>query len=68
MMSFRACAVFPAASSTRADAIQPGPCLGLVSRTDFSRRRALLMSPTSAADAIFVAERLVRYPLGSITV
>ena len=51
-ISFRACNVFPAASSTRAEAIQPGPCLGFVSLTDLSRSRALTISPTSAADVI----------------
>lgn len=36
-------------SSSRAAAIQPGPCLGLVWITDFSSSRAFLMSLISAS-------------------
>ncbi len=34
------CTIFPANSSTRAAAIQPGPCLGLVEVTLFSKSLA----------------------------
>ena len=64
-MIFRACNVFPAASSTRADAIHPGPCFGLVSRTDLSNSRALVISPTSAVVATLVLLKLVKYPEAS---
>mmetsp|Transcript_24624 Transcript_24624/g.33791 ORF Transcript_24624/g.33791 Transcript_24624/m.33791 type:complete len:224 (-) Transcript_24624:722-1393(-) len=67
-MILRACGVLEAYSSTRAAAIQPGPCLGLVVVTDCSRMRAFLMSPTSASLFTLRLLRLVRYPLGSTTV
>ena len=62
------CTIFPANSSTRAAAIQPGPCLGFVEVTELSKVRARLMSPTSASEVILRLLRSVRYPLGSTTV
>ena len=48
MMRFLAACSLPTTSSNRAEAIQAGGCLGFVSRTDFSNKRAFftsLMSP-----------------------
>mmetsp|Transcript_25495 Transcript_25495/g.57898 ORF Transcript_25495/g.57898 Transcript_25495/m.57898 type:complete len:293 (-) Transcript_25495:1337-2215(-) len=56
----RAVGIFPATSSNRAAAIHPGPCLGLLRTTDFSRVRAFLMSLTSASDCTFSAFKSVR--------
>mmetsp|Transcript_41909 Transcript_41909/g.94687 ORF Transcript_41909/g.94687 Transcript_41909/m.94687 type:complete len:341 (-) Transcript_41909:969-1991(-) len=60
LISARADTIFPANSSTLAAAIQPGPCLGLVEVTLLSRRRAFLMSPTSASLLILMLFRSVR--------
>ena len=49
LMSLRASASFPASSSSRAAATQPGAWRGLVEMTLFSSVRARLMSPISAS-------------------
>mmetsp|Transcript_22220 Transcript_22220/g.54843 ORF Transcript_22220/g.54843 Transcript_22220/m.54843 type:complete len:281 (+) Transcript_22220:1509-2351(+) len=67
-MNDRAAWSFPASSSRRAAAIQPGACLGLVEMTDLSRSRAFLMSLISAEEEILSDLRSVKYPLGSTTV
>ena len=64
----RAAAIFPASSSRRAAAIQPGACFGLVLMTDLSRRRAFFTSEISDVEDTFTLESEVRYPLGSTTV
>mmetsp|Transcript_34633 Transcript_34633/g.70734 ORF Transcript_34633/g.70734 Transcript_34633/m.70734 type:complete len:220 (-) Transcript_34633:98-757(-) len=60
LMMARAATTFPANSSTRAAAIHPGPCFGLVVVTERSSRRAFLMSPTSASLLILMLFRSVR--------
>jgi len=67
-MSVRAIASFPANASTRAAAIHPGPCLGLVVVTLLRRRRAFLMSPISESVDTLIEFNPVRYPFGSTTV
>ncbi|KAH3711288.1 hypothetical protein DPMN_070792 [Dreissena polymorpha] len=44
MMRLRAAWILPVTSSRRAEAIHAGGCFGLVSRTDFSKRRAFFTS------------------------
>mmetsp|Transcript_29080 Transcript_29080/g.68543 ORF Transcript_29080/g.68543 Transcript_29080/m.68543 type:complete len:270 (+) Transcript_29080:249-1058(+) len=56
----RALTSLPATSSSRAAAIQPGPCPGLVEVTDLRSSRAFLMSPTSASVLILIELRSVR--------
>ena len=64
----RAALIFPASSSRRAAAIQPGACFGFVLITDLSSSLAFLTSAMSDVDDTFTLERPVRYPLGSTTV
>mmetsp|Transcript_4455 Transcript_4455/g.16309 ORF Transcript_4455/g.16309 Transcript_4455/m.16309 type:complete len:356 (+) Transcript_4455:1268-2335(+) len=64
----RACCNFPANSSKRAAAIQPGACFGFVLITLLSNNLAFLISEISAALVIFCAPKSVKYPLGSIVV
>ena len=59
-INFRAAIAFPAISSTRAAAIQPGACFGLVVVTDFNSNRAFLISPTSEAVLTLIEFRSVR--------
>mmetsp|Transcript_92524 Transcript_92524/g.293430 ORF Transcript_92524/g.293430 Transcript_92524/m.293430 type:complete len:292 (+) Transcript_92524:1433-2308(+) len=59
-MSWRADCTLPATSSSRAAAIQPGPCLGFDVITLFSSVRAFLMSLMSASDCTCRALRSVR--------
>ena len=59
-MTWRAATSFPATSSRRAAATQPGPWPGLVEVTDLSRSRAFLMSPISASVDTLIELRSVR--------
>mmetsp|Transcript_87491 Transcript_87491/g.242697 ORF Transcript_87491/g.242697 Transcript_87491/m.242697 type:complete len:233 (+) Transcript_87491:2263-2961(+) len=59
-ISWRADWTFPATSSSRAAAIQPGPCLGFDVITLFSSVRAFLMSLMSASDCTCRAFKSVR--------
>ena len=68
-MTFLAATIFPATSSSRAAAIQPGACFGFVLMTDSRSTRTRLMSPTSASPVLISDfDKLVKYPLGSILV
>mmetsp|Transcript_17012 Transcript_17012/g.52735 ORF Transcript_17012/g.52735 Transcript_17012/m.52735 type:complete len:219 (-) Transcript_17012:940-1596(-) len=59
-MMARAEVILPATSSSRAAAIHPGACFGLVAVTLFSSTRAFLMSDTSASEVMRIDERPVR--------